>query len=1007
MAFPDGSGVDGADPWAGAYTAGLDGPAATAPGPGPAADPGANGSMFPAGLAPAPVEGPSGLPAWVLDPDAFVPSPEDRDPAAPAFNLGASPATSADVEAMLQAQLAAQALSEPPATVEPAGPAAPPRSSAERSMVLYGTGIPLSLSARASDDGLIYKVACKTGTLALSPGPGQVDLDVPLTLTDEMFADLVEAHEGKAFPYVTIPETHANGALENTGYVKALESLTKAELMADARIAVEGKKHVENDPEDTRYLLAGLGFTDAKAKEKAESGSVPDVSVGIKSDYRNKRTGQTWKHALEHVALTPIPWVDGLIPFAPAMVLSQMTGDALRAPMREDPDHPGIAFDGAFTEPASLELSTEVSMRGDDYNPAATRAALMALTPGDSLSWNWDVRVERLAAGGEAEGSYYLVRAPQTDDPSDYDYDSRPTLYTDLESAMAGVNQGVAYCKQRKANREARDRELMGRGGDAPAVAKYAQEPGADLNLAVFDFDPSKHPRDFKGKFKAAISGLKPGESVKLPDGTSVHRGKDNPGYFEISGVGGKDDKRSVTGVNKGEAYNVTTKHTKDSPHYESIKSGSNAANAKGVPNTGTLDDVAEAALKHSTSVGKKGELPDSLEGADAPAPGHVLADKVGSHYKVDKVDDKGVHVRQLRTAPGQTEHNPEDTPFDRVHVIPHDQVKDTFPGRPKTKKKEEPSAPPQPKPKPAAKGGTDIDAALSTIKEGEMVDLGKGYTLKRDGASYKVIGADGKVAMGAHGDTKDLAKSFKELTGVLDKNAKRGEPGSQARRNNLSATPEDDAILSLSGAPGSLETATHEENGMPSTPTSVEELLAQQQAELEALRAQHEQTTTALSAAQVALGSQGATLHANDVTKEIKGLVGALPPSVLLAAQAVMMEDKSWQAPAADGLNLSVQVVKPAAEGGQATVEERKLQSPTDIVRFMLSAIPAVGAGGNAAVQLAAIHQGLGELNLSAHDAANDDEARERRAKANVDEWEREHRPENFNADGTRKAAA
>jgi hypothetical protein len=212
------------------------------------------------------------------------------------------------------------------------------------SALLFQTGIPLNLSSEPGEDGLFWKVACKTGTLALSPGPGQMDMDQPLQLTQEMFDDLVAAYNEKAFPYVTVPETHSNGSLENTGYVKALEKVSKEQLLADERIQPEGRELLAGDPDDTEYLLAGIHFTKAKAKESAEDGSLADTSVGVKFNYRNKRTGKLYRAALEHLALTSVPWVDGLTPFNSAAALGQQ-------PFDQDEDD---EFDGVFVE---LELA--------------------------------------------------------------------------------------------------------------------------------------------------------------------------------------------------------------------------------------------------------------------------------------------------------------------------------------------------------------------------------------------------------------------------------------------------------------------------------------------------------------------------------------------------------------------------------------------------------------------------------------------------------------------------
>jgi hypothetical protein len=158
--------------------------------------------------------------------------------------------------------------------------------------------------AEVRRDGLVWKAICKTGELALSPGPGQIDVDKPLKLTPELFDELVMSVQERAFPYVTVPTTHNNSLLENTGYVRKLE-----------------KRESEDpgDPPGTEVLWAGIEFTEPDIAAKTKRGTIPDTSVGVKFNYRNKRTGKLFPAALEHVALTHQPWVDGLIPFGQSL----------------------------------------------------------------------------------------------------------------------------------------------------------------------------------------------------------------------------------------------------------------------------------------------------------------------------------------------------------------------------------------------------------------------------------------------------------------------------------------------------------------------------------------------------------------------------------------------------------------------------------------------------------------------------------------------------------------
>lgn len=303
------------------------------------------------------------------------------------------------------------------------------------------------------EDGYLWKVACKTGTLALSPGPGQTDSEKPLVLTDELFDDMVLSAEEKAFPYITVPETHSNGSLENTGYVRAWEVLDRDKLLADSRLPEKHRPLIEGDPEDTRYLLAGIEFTEPDVKAKAERGSIPDTSIGVKFNYRNKRTGKLFRAAWEHLALTPMPWVDGLVPFG----LSQ-TGKPFNA------EEAFVSYDGVYV-PLELGIQARVTADGNRYewditniDPDQVRAdieqAITVIDDDSKLELPFGVCVQRY-------DEYWVVNN---------DYDKIAGIRQDQGEA---VDLAMATLKA-KYNQE-RDRRAAGNG---EAVAAY---PGKQL----------------------------------------------------------------------------------------------------------------------------------------------------------------------------------------------------------------------------------------------------------------------------------------------------------------------------------------------------------------------------------------------------------------------------------------------------------------------------------------------------------------------------------------------
>lgn len=167
----------------------------------------------------------------------------------------------------------------------------------EHAAAVFSRGLEL---AEDRGDGLVWKALCKTGELALSPGPGQTDMEKPLQLTAELFDELKTSVDEQAFPYVTVPVSHANGLLENSGYVRQVEIVDSPDPA---------------DPPGTKLLMGGIEFTEPDIEGKVKRGSIPDTSIGVKFNYRNKRTGKRYGAALEHVALTHQPWVDGLPAF--------------------------------------------------------------------------------------------------------------------------------------------------------------------------------------------------------------------------------------------------------------------------------------------------------------------------------------------------------------------------------------------------------------------------------------------------------------------------------------------------------------------------------------------------------------------------------------------------------------------------------------------------------------------------------------------------------------------
>lgn len=154
-------------------------------------------------------------------------------------------------------------------------------------------------------DGYIWKTILREGTWKMSPGPGQKPMPKPITVTKTGKSDgnklIISMDEIKnnfdagSVEHVTIPTSHRDTVLENTGYVKGLK--------------------FDTDSKGRTVLKAAHDFTEPDVKEKALRGTIANTSAGILFDYVNKETGKKNSAVLGHVALTNHPWLNDMNPF--------------------------------------------------------------------------------------------------------------------------------------------------------------------------------------------------------------------------------------------------------------------------------------------------------------------------------------------------------------------------------------------------------------------------------------------------------------------------------------------------------------------------------------------------------------------------------------------------------------------------------------------------------------------------------------------------------------------
>ena len=154
------------------------------------------------------------------------------------------------------------------------------------------------------EDNLVWKPIMREGTWKFSPGAGGA-VQKPITVVKSgksdaenlilSMSELKKNFESGAVEHVTIPASHKDTVLENTGFIRKLR-FTK-------------------DEQGRTVLEAGMDFTEPDVKEKALRGTIANTSAGVLFDYIHKESGKRFRSVLAHAALTNRPWLNGMKPF--------------------------------------------------------------------------------------------------------------------------------------------------------------------------------------------------------------------------------------------------------------------------------------------------------------------------------------------------------------------------------------------------------------------------------------------------------------------------------------------------------------------------------------------------------------------------------------------------------------------------------------------------------------------------------------------------------------------
>lgn len=215
-----------------------------------------------------------------------------------------------------------------------------------------------------SEDGLLWKTILREGSWKISPGPGGVPQKKTLVVradgsssADNMtisMSELKENFEKGVVQHVTIPTSHKDSVLENTGFIRELR--------------------ISKDEQGRSILEAGMEFGDSEIKEKVKSGIIANVSSGVLFDYVNKEDGSKFNAVLKHAALTNSPWITGMKPFGvEASDNFEIVG------FSEENENPAGVGGGESMSEMTLDLSELGFESAEDLKAAlAERATLRA-----------------------------------------------------------------------------------------------------------------------------------------------------------------------------------------------------------------------------------------------------------------------------------------------------------------------------------------------------------------------------------------------------------------------------------------------------------------------------------------------------------------------------------------------------------------------------------------------------------------------------------------------------
>lgn len=215
----------------------------------------------------------------------------------------------------------------------------------------------------AEKDGLLWGPIIREGQWAVRPGANGQKNRRPLRVVaghskdarkEIGLADLLAAHNEDAVEHVTVPTSHDNKQVENTGFVRKMKIVTGT---VKDKLTKKDKK--------VQVLMGGYDILEPDIKKKVTLGTIANRSAGILYDYVNTETGKKYAAVVEHVALTNKPWITGMQPFGRALTKGVKASVGLSLSDEEPADEDLLAQEDAL-ESIELAATSDITWDKED-----------------------------------------------------------------------------------------------------------------------------------------------------------------------------------------------------------------------------------------------------------------------------------------------------------------------------------------------------------------------------------------------------------------------------------------------------------------------------------------------------------------------------------------------------------------------------------------------------------------------------------------------------------------